>query len=97
MTTFRPMLAATVDPNDLDALRFPLLASPKLDGVRALVSDDGQLVSRNLKPIPNANVQKAFGRPEFAGLDGELVCGDPTAPDAFRKTTSAAMSRDGAP
>jgi DNA ligase 1 len=90
----KPMLAATIE--DTTTLNFPLLASPKLDGIRALVID-GKLVSRNLKPIPNAHVQALFGRPELNGLDGELICGDPTDKAAFRNTTSAVMSKDGTP
>ena len=31
------------------------------------------------------------------GLDGELILGDPTAPDVFRQTTSAVMSHAGEP
>lgn len=92
---FRPMLAATVE--DIHKLQYPLLASPKLDGVRALVSDNGLLVSRNLKLIPNKFLQETFGTMELAGLDGELVCGHPGAPDCFRKTSSGVMSEDGEP
>lgn len=64
---FRPMLSATV--TEVAALRFPLLASHKLDGIRALVLG-GVVVSRNLKPIPNRHVQALFGRREYEGLDG---------------------------
>ncbi len=88
------MLSATI--GDIATLKFPLLASPKLDGIRALVID-GKLVSRNLKPIPNAHVQALFGTPELEGLDGELICGEPTDKAAFRNTTSAVMSKDGTP
>ena len=91
---FRPMLSATAA--EVGKLRFPLLASHKLDGIRALVRD-GVVVSRNLKPIPNRHVQALFGRPEYEGLDGELLVGDPTDPTAFLGTTSAVMSRDGEP
>lgn len=91
---FRPMLSATAA--EVAALRFPLLASHKLDGIRALVLG-GAVVSRNLKPIPNRHVQALFGRPEYEGLDGELLVGDPTDPRAFLGTTSAVMSRDGEP
>ena len=94
MTAFKPMLSATVD--DVTKLRYPLLASPKLDGVRAIVLN-GVLVSRNLKPIPNKHVQAMFGRKELEGFDGELIMGDPTDPAAFRNTSSAAMSHDGEP
>lgn len=94
MSTFKPMLSATVD--DVTKLRFPLLASHKLDGVRAIVRN-GVLVSRNLKPIPNHHVQQLFGRPELEGLDGELIMGDPADPAAFRLTSSAVMSHEGEP
>lgn len=87
----KPMLA--VDCGGLDALTFPLIASPKLDGVRATIADHGHLLSRTLKPIPNVRVQALLsGLPE--GLDGELIVGDPTAPDAYRKTVSVVMSDD---
>lgn len=91
---FKPMLSATID--DVSELRYPLLASVKLDGVRAMVRD-GVLVSRNLKPIPNKHVQKMFGRKALEGFDGELIMGDPTDPAAFRNTSSAVMSHDGEP
>ncbi len=94
MSTFKPMLSATVD--DVTKLRFPLLASHKLDGVRAIVRN-GVLVSRNLKPIPNHHVQQLFGRAELEGLDGELIMGDPADPAAFRLTSSAVMSHEGEP
>ncbi len=91
---FRPMLSATVA--DVAALRWPLLASPKLDGIRAIVRD-GIVVSRNLKPIPNRRVQAIFGKDWLEGLDGELLVGDPTDPRAFLGTTSGVMSREGEP
>lgn len=92
--TFRPMLAATVD--DVAKLRFPLLASPKLDGIRALVLN-GVVVSRNLKPIPNKHVQTVLGHQRLNGLDGELIVGDPTDPAAFRQTSSGIMAIEGQP
>lgn len=94
MGQFRPMLAATVEA--VDKLTFPLLASPKLDGIRAVVRE-GVVVSRNLKPIPNRRVQAIFGKDWLEGLDGELLVGDPTDPRAFLGTSSGVMSRDGEP
>lgn len=91
--SFKPMLAGKCE--DMGALQFPVMASVKLDGVRALVIG-GVVMSRSLKPIPNAWVQKQFSNlPE--GTDGELIFGDPTHPDAYRNTVSAVMSEDGAP
>lgn len=92
---FRPMLAAKLE-EKLDMLRYPLLASPKLDGIRAIVRN-GALLSRSMKLIPNDYVRYLFERPEMEGFDGELIVGDPTNPEAFRITTSAVMSGDGQP
>lgn len=91
--TFKPMLAAEAD---LDNLKFPLIASPKLDGVRALVKG-GVVLSRSLKPIPNKHVQKLFGRPELEGLDGELIVGSPTDPQCFQNTSGAVRRSEGEP
>ena len=87
----KPMMASEAN---LKALKFPVLASPKLDGVRAIIRD-GVVLSRSLKPIPNRHVQMMFGRPELNGFDGELILGDPTHPEAYRRTVSAVMSIEG--
>jgi DNA ligase-1 len=77
---------------DTSKLKFPVLVSKKLDGIRATVQG-GRLLSRSLKPIANENVQARFADlPE--GLDGELIVGDPCAVDAYRKTSSVVMSDD---
>src|ERR1035437_7532707 len=90
MSKFVPMLASTA--SDLTKLKFPLMVSPKLDGVRAIVID-GVLMSRSLKPIPNAYAQNLFsGLPN--GTDGELIVGA-ADDDPYRKTVSAVMSEDG--
>lgn len=89
----KPMLAAATDGADIS---YPVLVSPKLDGIRCLIID-GVAVSRSLKPLPNKHVQKLFGRPEFNGLDGEMVVGDVTASDVFQKTSSGVMSIEGEP
>ena len=94
MTNFKPMLAASKF--DESKARFPVTVQAKLDGIRASVVD-GKLISRNGKPIPNAFVRDYLEKPEFEGLDGELIVGDPTAKDAFRVTTSGVMSEDGIP
>jgi DNA ligase-1 len=89
-SVYKPMLA--VDCGPVEALTFPLIASPKLDGVRAVVGD-GTLLSRSLKPIPNARVQTIFyGLP--VGLDGELIAGSPCSPNVYRRTMSMVMSED---
>ncbi len=90
----KPMLAAKYDP---DKQRFPALASVKIDGIRCLIKD-GQALSRKLKLIPNKFVQAwVYDNPELEGMDGELMIGDMTDDDAFRRTTSGVMSMDGEP
>ena len=88
MTMFKPMLACEAD---LTNLHFPLLVSPKLDGIRAIVRD-GTVFSRSNKPIPNKYVQSLFREYEY--FDGELIVGSPTAHDVYRQTTSHVMSHD---
>lgn len=86
----RPLLAETVE--DVNTLRYPIMASPKLDGVRALKLN-GLLMSRSMKPIPNKAVQLRFAHIQN-GYDGELIVGDPRAADCYRKTVSTVMSHD---
>lgn len=90
---FKPMLAEHAE---MELIHFPMLASTKLDGIRAVVLN-GQLLSRKLKPIPNKYTRSLFEHPEYEGLDGELIVGSPTDPKCFNKTTSGVMSEDGEP
>ncbi len=87
----KPMLAA---PSDGTNLKYPLMASAKLDGVRALIIN-GVVMSRSLKPIPNKYIQAIIGNPMLDGFDGELIIGgDCAAKDVYQKTVSGVMERD---
>lgn len=93
----KPLLAATL--KDVSKLKFPLLASPKLDGIRCLlmesVRNEGKRIaySRTLKPIPNIYIRNTLANSTLPlGIDGELVVG-PT----FQDTTSGVMSVAGEP
>ena len=88
---FKPMLATDAD---LDKLKFPILASAKLDGVRAIVRG-GVVYSRSNKPIPNQFVQQLFRT--FEHHDGELIVGDPTNKTCYRDTVSGVMRAEGKP
>jgi len=98
------MLGATVE--NIGALRWPLLGSPKLDGIRAIWLE-GQFFSRTMKPIPNQALTIAMQELEdqmggmyaggLNGLDGELIYGDPCDKLCFNKTTSAVMTRNAPP
>lgn len=89
---FRPMLAVEAD---LDKVIFPMLASYKLDGIRAVITPDGPR-TRSLKPIPNRHVMRLMSELP-SGLDGELVILDDLGNVDFRATTSGIMSQDGEP
>src|SRR3990167_8829694 len=91
----KPMLAATATVGEIQTLltKGPLIATPKLDGIRCLIKD-GRLYSRSLKPIPNQFIRATLeDRPELNGLDGELMIGAPGDPAQFQLTTSASFVR----
>lgn len=85
----RPMLAVAVE--DLTKLKFPVLASPKLDGIRAL-KINGRLVSRTFKPIPNEFIRTVIEHSLPNGVDGELLVGS-----SFHESSSGVMSKEGQP
>lgn len=87
------MLAGKVDEAKLT---YPLMASPKLDGVRA-GNVEGAMRSRSLKPFGNEYTQMRYSTKLFHGFDGELILGEPTAPDVYRKTNSAIARIEGSP
>jgi len=93
---YAPLLAATASIEDLDKLRYPLLVSPKIDGIRCLMIG-GKAYSRSLKLIRNKHVQDLATRlyldHNLDLLDGELTAGDHTT--KFQDTTSEIMSSDG--
>ena len=89
---FKPMLATAAK---LDKIKFPVYASPKLDGIRCIVKD-GEVYTRSLKPLPNLHARNILAKfskhfPNWM-FDGELL-----VPGAFKDQTSAFMSRDGDP
>lgn len=88
--SFKPMLAADCK-GDLRKIKFPVLASPKIDGIRCVIVN-GKALTRSLKPIPNKHIREELEALELDGLDGELLVGS-----TFAETTSAVMSHDGAP
>lgn len=95
----RPMLATAIEPDYFDKLRYPVLASIKLDGIRCILTKDGAF-SRSGKLIPNKFIQEyltnyfkencvEYG---FTVLDGELLVGE-----NFQNCTSGIMSFTGQP
>jgi hypothetical protein len=70
------------------------MASPLVDGVRALVSDNGVLVTSDLRPVKNRLVQARYGREDLAGADGILVSGSPPFAGCRGPVEYALGSRD---
>lgn len=90
----KPMLASDAV---LPKIQFPVLAQPKIDGVRGLVINN-RLVGRSLKQHRNAYVTELFSDDRFEGFDGELFFGtDPTIPDLCRNSTSVLSRAHGDP
>lgn len=90
MSKFRPMLATACE--DISTIKYPVLASLKLDGIRCVVLK-GVVYSRTMKPIPSKMVQELFGKPEYEGFDGELIYGDVYDERVFNLSTSFCMSK----
>jgi len=90
----KPMLLPRELP-DLDNLKYPVIVSPKLDGIRCLMQG-GVALSRTLKPIPNKHIQEWANTHCFAlqGFDGELIVGNATSSTVYRDTNSFVMSHD---
>ena len=86
----RPMLAGQA-PDNLSDLRFPLIASPKLDGIRC-EKIDGQVLSRSMKPIQNHSIRERLEAVLPDGADGEIMAGN-----TFQVCSSSVMKHDGEP
>ncbi len=90
--TFRPMLACSTIP-DMKDIKFPVIASPKLDGIRCIMAD-GLPWSRSMKLIPNLYVRAKLKELQLHGFDGELMLKDGAD---FNSVQSAFMSEHGEP
>lgn len=90
---YKPMLAGKCE--DTAKLQYPVIASPKLDGIRCVIFG-GVAYSRNLKPIRNKTVQAWAQKyaEHLEGMDGELISGEHDEL-VFNRTTSVVMSVDG--
>lgn len=93
MEPMRGVAPSALDLDTLDTLELAhYMATPKIDGLRAVVRD-GVVLSKTLKPIPAPAVQRAFGH--LHGLDGELVIGTPyrqgPEDDVYKRSRGALM------
>src|ERR1700733_321615 len=86
----KPLLAAKLE--SLSDLRYPVMATPKLDGIRCLLWQ-GRALTRKLKAVPNKHIRESLEAQYAQDLDGELMI-----PGAdFNGVQSAVMSEDGTP
>ncbi len=86
----KPMLAGKCE--DTTKIIYPVLGTPKLDGIRCLMVD-GKALTRSFKSIPNRFVREKLEKNCIDGFDGELIIkGKP-----FNEISSAIMSEDGEP
>lgn len=79
----KPLLAENYEEAKLV---FPLLAQPKIDGVRGLTIQS-RLVGRSLKTHKNEFTTRLFSQPQYNWMDGELTTWDITDAACCRKTT----------
>ena len=98
---FEPMLAGKLK-SEADLAAYLVkhgyaYASPKYDGVRAVVCRGGTLRSRKLLPFANAYTMDCFGHGDFDGLDGEFMLGKPTSKTVFSETSAALRTIEGTP
>lgn len=85
----RPMKATEL--KNFEEIRYPVIASPKVDGIRCL-NPDGRIVAASFKPIPNDYIRTTLGRFLPIGADGELCTSS-----SFSKVSSDVMSKEGEP
>jgi len=87
----RPMKGQDCSDEDLDKLRFPLIASIKVDGIRS-IKISGRSLTSALKPIPNNHIRNTLESILPDGADGEIeIVG------GFQAVTSGVMSVEGTP
>lgn len=94
----KPMLASTVTESHLDALEWPLIGSPKIDGIRCLNHPTLGPVTRSFKPVPNRYIREELKH--LLGdspLDGELVIEQADRLADFNTTQSGVMTSGGQP
>lgn len=86
----KPMLAGKLDADD--NIRYPILVTQKLDGIRCLVID-GHAVTRKFKLIPNRHIRAKIEQYCPTGFDGEIMSGKLY----FNDLQSLVMKEDGEP
>lgn len=87
----KPLLSGKVE--DLSKIKYPVYATPKLDGIRVL-KVNGKVVTRKFKELPNRFAREKLEELLPDGMDGEIML---TEGEDFNSVQSAIMSFDGEP
>ena len=94
---FKPLLAPR-QPSGMETeeylkkyIKYPLLASPKYDGIRGYTMNDMRVYSRTGKFLPSIQVQANFSGIHW--LDGEFIEGNPQDFGVYNRTQSHIMSK----
>jgi DNA ligase-1 len=90
---FKPMKPFTIRDVEKD-LRYPVLCTPKVDGIRCVTYPGGTPMSYKLKNIPNLHIRKVLEAYGVEGMDGELhIVGAKT----FGESSGPIMRESGTP
>ena len=73
-------------------IKFPVYASPKLDGFRCGVANCTPYVGKEKSVVVNRAVRSLLSRCALNGFDGELLVGSPTSKHAWAATSSLLKS-----
>lgn len=84
----KPLLAATYDDNTI--LSFPVFGTPKVDGIRAIVLEQG-VVSRTLKPFNNQFLSEALKSILPIGSDGEIFLNTLRETNGFNSSKNSTL------
>lgn len=86
---FKPM--RSIAPLPTTEIKFPVLASPKLDGIR-VCKFEGKTRTKSGKPIPSKRLRAFIEAHIPEGFDMEIIMGAPNDPAVYSRTFSAAMT-----
>lgn len=79
-----------------EKLRFPYLASPKIDGYRGFV-DGGVIRMSSGVPYPNDFTRDLFSMIVAEGFDGEMGVGSPCDVETFKRASGSFRKKTGEP
>lgn len=79
----------------LTILSYPIVGSAKIDGFRCII--DHEPKTSSLKEWPNLFIREELSKPEYHGIDGEILIGKPNDPKVFENTSGLVRRIQGKP